>query len=104
MLAIVCSDKWGHNFGTLPRADGTPYATEKGAFRNHPCTIWANEFVTNWQWLLAHGLAMCDEYTARYGKVPHLPEDPSSSKGDTSYSRSSRSQWKGYNTLCICWT
>ena len=45
MLAIVCSDKWGHNFGTLPRADGTPYATEKGAFRNHPCTIWANEFV-----------------------------------------------------------
>ena len=41
MLAIVCSDKWGHNFGTLPRADGTPYATEKGAFRNHPCTIWA---------------------------------------------------------------
>ena len=22
MLAIVCSDKWGHNFGTLPRADG----------------------------------------------------------------------------------
>ena len=88
MLAIVCSDKWGHNFGTLPRADGTPYATEKGAFRNHPCTIWANEFVTNWQWLLAHGLAMCDEYTARYGKVHTCSEDPSSSKGDTPYSRS----------------
>ena len=69
MLAIVCSDKWGHGFGTLPKADGTPYATEKGAFRNHPCTIWASEFVNNWQWLLAHGLAMCDEYTARYGKV-----------------------------------
>ena len=69
MLAIVCSDKWGHGFGTLPRADGTPYATEKGAFRNHPCTVWANSFVMNWQWLLSHGLAMCDEYTARYGKV-----------------------------------
>ena len=69
MLAIVCSDKWGHGFGTIPKADGTPYATEKGAFRNHPCTIWANNFVLNWQWLLAHGLAMCDEYTARYGKV-----------------------------------
>ena len=69
MLAIVCSDKWGHGFGTLPKADGTPYATEKGAFRNHPCTIWASEFVNNWQWLLAHGLAMCDEYTARYDKV-----------------------------------
>ena len=69
MLAIVCSKKWGHDFGTLPRADGTPYATEKGAFRNHPCTIWANEFVMNWQWLLSHGIALCDEYKMRYGKV-----------------------------------
>ena len=50
MLAIVCSDKWGHGFGTIPKADGTPYATDKGAFRNHPCTKWANEFVTNWHW------------------------------------------------------
>ena len=70
MLAIVCSDKWGHGFGTLPRADGTPYATEKGAFRNHPCTIWANAFVSNWRWLLAHGFALCNEYSLRYGK-PH---------------------------------
>ena len=69
MLSIVCSDKWGHGFGTLPRADGQPYATEKGAFRNHPCTKWANEFVNNWQWLLAHGLALCEEYKNRYGKV-----------------------------------
>jgi hypothetical protein len=23
----------------------------------------------NWQWLLHHGLALCDEYTQRYGKV-----------------------------------
>ena len=68
MLAIVCSDKWGHGFGTLPKADGAAYITEKGAFRNHPCTIWANSFVNNWQWLLAHGLALCDEYTHRYGK------------------------------------
>lgn len=69
MLAVVASDKWGHGFGTLPKADGMPYATEKGAFRNHPCTIWANEFVTNWQWLIAHGFALCEEYSARYGKV-----------------------------------
>ena len=72
MLAIVCSDKWGHGFGTLPRADGKPYATEKGAFRNHPCTIWANDYVMNWQWLLAHGFALCSEYAARYGKVHTL--------------------------------
>jgi len=69
MLAIVASDKWGQGFGTLPKADGTPYATEKGAFRNHPCTIWANRYVNNWQWLIAHGFALCEEYAARYGKV-----------------------------------
>ncbi|BCU94224.1 MAG: hypothetical protein CM15mV4_1890 [Caudoviricetes sp.] len=32
------SKKWGRGFGDLPKLDGTPYKTEKGAFRNHPCT------------------------------------------------------------------
>ena len=41
---------------------------EKGAFRHHPCTIWANESTINAWWLLAHGLALCNEYTHRYGK------------------------------------
>ena len=69
MLAIVCSLKWGHGFGTLPRADGTPYATLKGAFRNHPCTVWANESNAHAWWLLAHGMALCEEYTHRFDKV-----------------------------------
>ena len=69
MLSIVSSKKWGHNYGTLPKSDGMPYATKKGAFRNHPCTIWANETVENTRWLLAHGFALCQEYTARYDKV-----------------------------------
>ena len=33
MLAIVASDKWGHGYGTLPKADGTPYATERSEER-----------------------------------------------------------------------
>ena len=69
MLSIVASDKWGHGYGTLPKADGTPYATEKGAFRNHPCTIWANESEENARWLLVHGFALCQEYAARYEKT-----------------------------------
>ena len=68
MLSIVASDKWGHGYGTLPKKDGTPYATDKGAFRNHPCTKWANETVANARWLLEHGVALCDEYYNRYGK------------------------------------
>ena len=66
MLAIVSSTKWGHGFGKLPKLDGTPYLTDKGAFRGHPCTIWAQE---NYRWLIEHGLALCAEYTHRYGKV-----------------------------------
>ena len=66
MLSIVASKKWGYNFGTLPKLDGTPYNTEKGAFRNHPCTIWAQ---TNWSWLIQHGLELCAEYTHRYNKI-----------------------------------
>ena len=66
MLAIVASDKWGHNFGVLPKVDGSPYKTDKGAFRNHPCTIWAQ---TNFRWLIDHGLALCAEYTHRYNKT-----------------------------------
>ena len=69
MLSIVCSDRWGHGYGQLHRTNGEPYKTEKGAFRNHPCTIWANESLTNTWWLLTHGLALCAEYTHRYGKV-----------------------------------
>ena len=69
MLSIVCSKKWGHGYGDLHRINGEPYKTEKGAFRNHPCTIWANASLENTWWLLAHGLALCNEYSWRYGKI-----------------------------------
>ena len=69
MLSIVCSDKWGHGYGQLHKTDVTAYKTEKGAFRNPPCTVWANESLTNTWWLLTHGLALCHEYTHRYSKV-----------------------------------
>ena len=69
MLSIVCSEEWGHNYGKIYRNDGQPYQTKKGAFRNHPCTIWANDTLENAWWLLTHGLALCAEYTHRYGKI-----------------------------------
>ena len=69
MLAIVCSEKWGHGYGELHKKDGTAYFTDKGAFRNHPCTVWANESNINAWWLVAHAMALCKEYTHRYGKV-----------------------------------
>ena len=69
MLSIVAS-KWYHNYGPLNKKDGTPYVTEKGAFRNHPCTKWAGESIHNAYWLIKHGMNLCDEFQLRYGK-PH---------------------------------
>jgi hypothetical protein len=68
MLSIIASP-WYHNYGPLAKTDGTPYKTEKGAFRNHPCTKWAAETVDNAYWLIKWGLNLCDEYTLRYNKT-----------------------------------
>ena len=68
MLAIIYSD-WYHGLGKLYKKDGTPYATARGAFRNHPCTQWAAANQYNLAWLIRHGYGLCDEYNQRYGKV-----------------------------------
>ena len=68
MLAIIYSD-WYYGVGKLYKKDGTPYATARGAFRNHPCTQWAADNEYHLAWLIRHGYALCSEYQARYGKV-----------------------------------
>jgi len=55
MCTVVAS--YGHS---------TPY---RPTHARHPCTIWAAETRANWNWLATHGMALCDEYTKRYGKV-----------------------------------
>lgn len=44
-------------------------APYKATHKNHPCTKWARESLGNWKWLLAHGNALGEEFTRRYGKV-----------------------------------
>ena len=68
MLAIIYSD-WYYGVGKLYKKDGTPYATSRGAFRKHPCTMWAAATPYNLAWLIRHGYALCHEYNLRYGKV-----------------------------------
>tara|TARA_R100001594_G_scaffold140949_1_gene186453 strand:+ start:2299 stop:2769 length:471 start_codon:yes stop_codon:yes gene_type:complete len=47
--------------------EGTaPY---KRSFYNHPCTKWVRESAENYEWLIDHAMALCNEYTNRYGKV-----------------------------------
>ena len=57
--------------------------------KNHPCSIWARENMSNYLWLCELGLELCKEYTHRYEKrhksqdviewclinKPNLPED-----------------------------
>lgn len=67
MISVIYSP-WYYNWGTIPKKDGTPYKTEKGAFRNHPSTIWAASNMNNLAWLISHGLGLCEEYYYRYNK------------------------------------
>jgi len=74
MLAIIYSD-WYYGVGKLYKQDGTPYRTEHGAFRNHPCTQWAAANQYNLAWLILHGVALCDEYHQRYLPKVHTCYD-----------------------------
>lgn len=46
--------------------NSSPYKLTHG---NHPCCIWARTSLSNWLWLKDLALALCDEYTYRYGKT-----------------------------------
>jgi hypothetical protein len=41
----------------------------KPVHRKHPCTLWVAESQNNFLWLCKLGIALCDEYTYRYGKI-----------------------------------
>lgn len=36
--------------------------------KNHPCSLWTQSSKANFEWLNELGLALCSEYTYRYGK------------------------------------
>lgn len=45
----------------------------KATHVNHPSAVWARESFENYVWLYDHFIALCQEYTHRYGKV-HLTQ------------------------------
>lgn len=46
-------------------SESTPY---RSTHRKHPCTVWTSDNRTNFKWLVTHGIALCEEYTRRYGR------------------------------------
>jgi hypothetical protein len=46
----------------------TPQVPYKLSHKNHPCAIWTRSSLSNYLYLCELGLALCKEYTNRYGK------------------------------------
>lgn len=49
--------------------DGREDILYKSVHTAHPCTVWTMQSDMNYNWHYAHFIALCDEYTYRYGKV-----------------------------------
>ena len=67
MLAVALGDLHGYGYGQIRKKDGSFYS-QKAHF-NHPSTKWVRETHANLAWAIVHGLALCHEYTLRYGKI-----------------------------------
>lgn len=71
---------------------GDKVAIYKTSHKGHPCTLWAKQSRGNFNWLMAHGYALGEEYTSRYDKqhksvlaikdiedrnlIEHIPDGP----------------------------
>ena len=67
MLAVALGSLHGLGWGNIRKKDGT-YYSERAHF-NHPSTVWVRSSQANLAWTIVHGLALCAEYTHRYGKI-----------------------------------
>lgn len=70
---------------------------------NYPCAVWARASLSNFRWLLAHGLWIAEEYAVRYGRdhasaeviescLGHDPAIPD--LGLTPFARAIKEPWK----------
>jgi hypothetical protein len=58
-----------NNGGSLKLADADMDTTLlRSTHTNHPCAVWVRESEANYRWTWRLLCALCDEYTARYGK------------------------------------
>lgn len=67
MLAVALGPLHGLGWGNIRKKDGS-YYSERAHF-NHPSTVWVRSSHVNLAWTIVHGLALCAEYTHRYGKI-----------------------------------
>lgn len=65
MLAVACSV---HGLNLPHKKDGGLYSPK--AHINHPCTKWVCESKSNMEWVIRHGLTLCDNHAMVYDKIP----------------------------------
>ena len=53
----------------LPYLDQGRVGPYKSTHINHPCSVWTRTCRGNYHWLWKLGIALCEEYTFRYGKI-----------------------------------
>jgi hypothetical protein len=49
--------------------DNIPENIYKLTHKNHPCSVWVRQSLSNWIWLRDSTFALCREYTYRYNKI-----------------------------------
>ena len=47
---------------------GQQVMSYRSVHKNHPSTVWARKYPLHFLYLIKHGIALCDEYTERFGK------------------------------------
>jgi len=63
---LLCSAHHATIHDTIHDTIHVPY---KLSHKNHPCSIWVRESLSNYLYLCELGLALGEEYTYRYGKT-----------------------------------
>jgi len=49
--------------------DEREHVLYKAVHMNHPCTVWTRANTSNYHWHYRHFVALCDEFSHRYGKT-----------------------------------
>ena len=87
----------------LSTVAGGPY---KPTHANHPCVLWAGANKTNYNWLARHAIALCEEYTRRYGRrhksqdvIEQLQQAPNLPVGITPFVQCMPEQFKDRDTV-----
>ena len=80
-------------------ADSDDKVLYKAVHMGHPCTIWTAESAANYDWHYQHFMALCKEYTYRYGKV-HSTEIL---LGEALKKRPKKYSGCAYDRVCNCY-